>query len=67
MGTADIRYRAEFKKWKATLTIRYNAHVISTEQIINLYHVAGFSIGIGDWRPQKEGSHGMFHVAGSGE
>ena len=62
MGTADLRYRAEFKKWKTTLTIRYNSRAISAEQITNMFQNAGFAIGIGEWRPQKDGRDGMFHV-----
>jgi len=27
-----------------------------------LFNVAGFAIGVGDWRPQKDGSNGMFRV-----
>jgi hypothetical protein len=63
MGTADIRFRGEFKKWSVKLSIRYNANVLSAEQIVNLLNTAGFAIGVGDWRPQKNGSHGMFSVA----
>lgn len=62
MGTADIRYRGEFKKWSTTFRLRYNANVLSDEQIINLFNTAGFAIGVGEWRPQKDGSFGMFHV-----
>lgn len=62
MGTADIRYRGEFKEWKVKLTIRYNKRVLSIEQIVNLFNVAGFGVGVGEWRPQKDGNHGMFHV-----
>lgn len=63
MGTADIRYRGEFKKWSVTFELRYNANVITLEQIMNLFNTAGFAIGVGEWRPQKDGSYGMFHVA----
>lgn len=62
MGTADLRYRGEFKTWKTTFTVRHNANVLSAEQIVNLFDTAGFSVGVGEWRPQKDGSHGMFHV-----
>lgn len=62
MGTADIRYRGEFPQWSCQLRIRYNERVLSAEQIVNLFNVAGFAIGVGDWRPQRDGSHGMFHV-----
>lgn len=67
MGTADIRYRGEFKKWRTTFELRYNVNVISPEQILNLFNTAGFAIGVGEWRPQRDGSHGMFHVASQKE
>jgi len=67
MGTADLRYRGEFKEWKASFQLRYNANVINPEQILNLFNTAGFAIGVGEWRPQKDGSFGMFHVATKGE
>lgn len=62
MGTADIRFRGEFKKWSTDLTVRFNGNVLSLEQIVNLFNTAGFAIGVGEWRPQKDGSFGMFHV-----
>lgn len=62
MGTADIRYRGEFKEWGATFTVKYNASVFSAEQIINLFNLGGFACGIGEWRPEKGGSYGMYHV-----
>jgi hypothetical protein len=62
MGTADIRYRGEFKNWTVTFEIRYNRRVMSLEQIFNLFNTAGFAIGVGEWRPQKNGQFGMFHV-----
>lgn len=62
MGTADIRYRGEFKNWSATLLIRYNPLAMSAEQIVNLFNFGGFGVGIGEWRPAKDGSYGMFHV-----
>lgn len=62
MGTADLRYRGEFKTWACTLQVRYNTSVISAEQIVNLFNIAGFAVGVGEWRPQKDGSYGMFHV-----
>lgn len=67
MGTADIRYRGEFKDWKTTLTVAYNSDAMSIEQIINLFNLAGFGVGVGEWRPEKDGPYGRFHVAGEGE
>lgn len=63
MGTADIRFRGEFPTWRATLRISFNASAISPEQIVNLFNLAGFGVGVGEWRPEKDGSYGRFHVA----
>jgi hypothetical protein len=60
--TADIRFRGEFPSWSASITIRYNKNVLSVEQISNLFNTAGFAIGVGEWRPEKDGDFGMFHV-----
>ncbi len=67
MGTADIRYRGEFKEWRATLTIRHNKAAISAEQIAHLFNTGGFGVGVGEWRPERDGQYGMFHVATGGE
>lgn len=37
------------------------------EQIVNLFNVAGFACGVGEWRPSKDGSFGTFHVESIGE
>lgn len=67
MGTADIRYRGGFVNWWCQLDISYNANVLSPEQIINLFNTAGFGVGVGEWRPQKDGGYGRFHVADTEE
>ena len=63
MGTADLRYRAEFKEWRTRLHITFNSNAISAEQVCNLFSLGGFACGIGDWRPAKDGTFGRFHVA----
>jgi len=62
MGVADIRFRAEFPEWEATLDITFNARAISLEQLTNLVNVAGFAVGIGEWRPERDGQFGRFTV-----
>lgn len=59
---ADLRYRPEFKEWSTILTIQFNEKAISKEQIANMLNVGGFSNGVGEWRPEKDGQFGMFHV-----
>lgn len=59
----DRRFRGEFTEWSVTLRIVYNADVMSPAQILNLYNIAGFAVGIGEARPEKGGSWGMWRVA----
>lgn len=62
-GAADLRYRPEYPiGWSIPIEVRYNTKVVSAEQVVNLLNLAGFSIGLGEWRPQKDGDWGMFSV-----
>ncbi|MER9710167.1 hypothetical protein NKJ13_07845 [Mesorhizobium sp. M0174] len=63
MGTADLRYRAEFPKWHTKILVRFNQNVLSPPQILNLLNTGGFAVGVGEWRPEKDGQYGLFHVA----
>lgn len=61
--TSDLRYRPCFNDWKMVLDIEYNASSdITWEQIVNGINTAGFMNGIGEWRPEKDGPYGRFHV-----
>lgn len=62
MGTADLRYRPGFPAWRATLPVRLNDRALTLDQLLHLINQAGFSVGVGEWRPEKDGSWGMFHV-----
>lgn len=65
MGTADLRYRGEFRNWWAELTITYNVNSgFSLESIINAINAGGYVCGVGEWRVEKDGQFGTFHVAG---
>lgn len=63
MGSADLRYRGEFRNWYIDCVLEYNANgAMSLEQIINCINAGGYVCGIGEWRPEKDGNFGMFHV-----
>ena len=63
MGTADLRYRAEFMNWSATLRLQYVPRMVSLESVVALLDAAGIG-GVGEWRPSKgnTGTHGTFMV-----
>lgn len=63
MGATDIRYRPEFRNWSADLKISFNRNgKYSLNQIINMLNAGGYTCGIGEWRPERDGSYGQFHV-----
>lgn len=62
-GSADIRYRGEFRNWRATVLLRYDANgQYSLENIMNMVNAGGTVCGLGEWRPERDGQSGMFHV-----
>lgn len=60
---ASPRYRAMFPKWKAKITIRFIQDVITEAELLALLQTAGFSCGVGEWRPQKDGMNGQWLIA----
>jgi hypothetical protein len=64
MGTADIRFRAEYPQWEANLTVEFNEGNISIDQIYQLVKMAGYGSGIGEMRPEKgKFNYGRFVLA----
>lgn len=62
--TTDIRYRGEFRHWKANLTVSYNINgQYSLDAICNMINAGGIVCGVGEWRPEKDGNYGTYHLA----
>lgn len=63
-GTADLRYRGEFAVgWYIDLILEYNASGnLSLEQILNVLNAGGYVCGAGEWRPERDGSNGRYHI-----
>lgn len=57
-----VRIRPLYRNWTIDVSVRYDANIISAEQLVYLFVKGGFSVGLGDWRPQCSGSFGMFEV-----
>lgn len=65
MGTADLRYRPQYNNWECEVAIEYDPTLIQPDSIINLLNRAGFSVGLHEWRPQRNGQFGRFSVKAS--
>lgn len=61
--TSDLRYRGAFNNWKIRLTVTLiDTGVFTMESIINAINLCGCMNGIGEWRMERDGEFGMFHV-----
>lgn len=62
-GSADLRYRGEFNNWSMEFMMEYNANGNMTiEQLLNCIDAGGYVTGIGEWRPEKDGMYGRYHI-----
>lgn len=65
--TASLAYRAQFSTWAFRLVFRLDTIACPYEWIPFLMRKAGLSTGIGDWRNEKNGIFGAYHVGLAGE
>lgn len=64
MGTADIRYRGEFRNWSCSFLLKYDANgQYDLTSIVNMVNAGGVVCGLEKWRVEKDGMFGQFHVA----
>jgi hypothetical protein len=64
---ADLAYRAQFTTWALRITGRLNISVCPMEWIPFLIRHSGLSTGIGDWRQEKNGMFGAYHLGNPNE
>ena len=60
--TPDVRTRAIFPEWACEVDIGFVETLVKQNQVVNLFAAAGVIVGLGDWRPQKGGTHGRFDI-----
>lgn len=58
-----LAHRAMYRRpWGLRVPLIYNAEWLSEESVIALVEEAGYSVGIGCWRPDRKGTFGRFRV-----
>lgn len=62
MGGTDLRYRAEFIEWTATLSVTYVTTALNRESVLSLIDAGGLGVGVGEWRPEKRGQNGTYAI-----
>lgn len=55
--------RPEFQTWEIPLVLKYIENgKYDINQLVNLINYGGFASGIGEWRPERNGQHGMYEL-----
>ncbi len=65
--TANLSYRAQFTTWAMRVTGRFNATAVTPDALAFLIQEAGMSSGLGEWRNERKGMFGAFHLATADE
>ena len=58
-GVVDLRCRPLYRDWTATLRIRYDAGMLTSDDVVNLIARVGLQVGIGEGRPDSKMSAGL--------
>jgi len=58
-GVCDLRVRAKYWPWSATVNVQYDADQFSATDAANLMLRVGTQVGIGEGRPDSKASAGM--------
>lgn len=59
----DLRYRPSFRKWSVELEISLiKTGMFTMEDVVNAIDMGGFMNGVGEWRTEKDGEFGNYHV-----
>jgi hypothetical protein len=61
MGT-DLRFRGEFPDWSAVLDVTYVTTALSRSSVLSLIDAGGMGVGVGEWRPEKDGLNGTYAI-----
>jgi hypothetical protein len=62
MSGTDLRYRPEFSEWSTVLTVTYIKSALTMESVLSLIDVGGMTVGVGEWRPEKDGDFGTYKI-----
>lgn len=60
---ADLRYRPIFKNWRMHLKVTLiDTGVFNMDSVLSALEMGGAMNGIGEWRQERDGSFGMYHI-----
>lgn len=63
MGSADLRYRPMFEEWYCDMILEFNeSGDMKLNDILSCIEAGGYVCGVGEWRPEKDGQFGRYHI-----
>jgi hypothetical protein len=60
---ATLSYRGQFTFWAIELRGLFNPYILNKEKLIRIVSDAGIECGVGEWRNERSGLFGSFHIA----
>ena len=60
---ANLAYRGQFTVWAMKITGQFNPVVLTAEALSFLVQESGLASGLGEWRNERKGVFGAFHLA----
>lgn len=62
-GSSDLRYRPIFENWYCDLSVEIDTgYGLSVQDIITVINNGGSGCGVGEWRVERDGVFGRYHV-----
>jgi len=66
-GGTDLRYRPMFPDWHAVLEVTYVKSSLTQNSLLSLIDAGGMGVGVGEWRPERNGDFGTYAIDDSRE
>ncbi len=64
---ASLAYRAQFSTWAFRIKAKFNPDILTPEALAFIIQESGLSCGLGEWRNERRGVFGAFHLASADE
>lgn len=59
---SDLRYRPEFWPWTTELMVTYVTATLTRSSVLSLIDAGGMGVGVGEWRPERNGDFGTYRI-----
>ena len=64
---ANLSYRGQFTVWALRVSGKFNTSTLTADALAFLIQEAGTACGLGEWRNERRGLFGAFHLANAAE